>query len=182
MTERTDAQLSSPGDGLLLRLLTSGDANALVPINDAASPAVPLTPAPELARLIELAALPLGVERDGALVGFVLALAPGADYDSENYRYFESRGVDYLYVDRIVIGEGERGSGLGAVLYEEVFRTAREQGRTEVTCEVNLDPPNPGSLAFHARLGFEQLGAQATKGGTVTVALMSAPVHPLTVA
>lgn len=181
MTDRTDAHELRLGDGLRLRRLGRGDADALVPINDAASPAVPVTSAAELARLIELSALPLGVERNGALVGFVLALAPGADYDSENYRYFESRGVDYLYVDRIVIGESERGSGLGAVLYEEVFRAAREQGRAEVTCEVNLDPPNPGSLAFHARLGFEQLGAQATKGGTVTVALMSAPVHPLAV-
>jgi uncharacterized protein len=159
-----------------LRPLSSADADELAPLNDAAAPAVPITSPADLARLITLSALPLGVERDGRLVGFVLALAPGADYDSENYRFFENRGVASMYVDRIVIGESERGSGLGQALYAEVFDAARRRGFPEVTCEVNLDPPNPGSLAFHGRLGFRQVGEQATKGGAVTVALLAAPV------
>ena len=159
-----------------LRRLTAADADELTPLNDAASPAVPITAAAELARLITLAALPLGLERDGRLAGFVLALAPGAAYDSENYRFFEGRGVASLYVDRIVIAESERGAGIGQVLYAAVFDEARTRGFSEVTCEVNLDPPNPGSLAFHARLGFRQVGEQATKGGSVTVALLAAPV------
>jgi len=163
-------------DGYRLRLLTPADAEALQPLNDAAAPAVPITPASELEALISLARLALAVEREGSIVGFVLALAPGAPYASENYRYFESRGVDHLYVDRIVIAEKERGRGLGAVLYDAVFEAARAQGRSEVTCEVNLDPPNPGSMAFHRRIGFRELGSQPTKGGTVTVALLSAPL------
>ena len=161
-------------EGVHLRHLTIADAQELQPLNDAAAPAVPVTAAADLARLVGLTALALGVERDGHLVGFVLAVPPGAAYDSENYRYFESRDVDHLYVDRIVIAEAERGRGLGAVLYDVVVEAAREQGRTEVTCEVNLDPPNPGSMAFHRRLGFRELGSQPTKGGSVTVALLSA--------
>ncbi|MER3389021.1 MAG: GNAT family N-acetyltransferase [Microcella sp.] len=160
-----------------VRPLSAADAAFLQPLNDAAAPAVPLTPVPQLAALIALSSLALGVERgDGSLVGFVLALAPGADYASENYRFFESRDVDHLYVDRIVIADEERGHGLGALLYDAVFDAAREQGRAEVTCEVNLDPPNPGSMAFHRRRGFRELGSQPTKGGTVTVALLSAPL------
>lgn len=159
-----------------VRALAAADAAQLQPLNDAAAPAVPITPAHELATLIALSSLALGVEREGALVGFVLTIAPGADYASENYRYFESRDVDHLYIDRIVIGESERGRGLGAVLYDAIFEAAREQGRAEVTCEVNLDPPNPGSMAFHRRRGFRELGSQPTKGGTVTVALLSAPL------
>jgi predicted GNAT superfamily acetyltransferase len=57
-----------------------------------------------------------------------------------------------------------------------VVDAARAAGRAEVTCEVNLDPPNPGSEAFHARLGFKQVGVQSTKGGAVTVSLLAAPV------
>ena len=143
-----------------VRPLVAADAARLQPLNNAAAPAVPITSAHELA----------------ALVGFVLALAPGVAYESENYRFFESRDVDHLYVDRIVIAESERGRGLGAILYDAVFEAAREQGRAEVTCEVNLDPPNPGSMAFHRRRGFRELGSQPTKGGTVTVALLSAPL------
>jgi len=164
-----------------VRPLVAADAARLQPLNDAAAPAVPITSARDLTTLVALAALALGVERDdgegeNALVGFVLALAPGAAYESENYRFFESRDVDHLYVDRIVIAESERGRGLGAILYDAVFEAAREQGRAEVTCEVNLDPPNPGSMAFHRRRGFRELGSQPTKGGTVTVALLSAPL------
>ena len=32
-------------------------------------------------------------ERDGELVGFVIALLPGVDYGSANYRWFEARHV-----------------------------------------------------------------------------------------
>lgn len=160
--------------GVRLRQLTIADAEELRPLNDAAAPAVPVTVAADLAHLVGMSTLALGLEREGRLVGFVLAVPPGAAYDSENYRYFESRHVDHLYVDRIVIAEAERGRGLGAVLYDVVFEAAREQGRAEVTCEVNLDPPNPGSMAFHRRLGFRELGSQPTKGGSVTVALLSA--------
>ena len=74
-----------------------------------------------------------------------------------------------------MIAESERGNRLGQALYAAVFAEAERLGLPEVTCEVNLDPPNPGSLAFHERLGFERLGSQATKGGSVTVALLAAP-------
>lgn len=157
-------------------MLTEADATALAPLNDEASPAVPITAPADLARLVTIAELAIGLERNGHLVGFVIAIAPGADYDSENYRFFESRGIDHLYVDRIVIAESERGAGLGHALYDVVFDSARAAGRAEVTCEVNLDPPNPGSEAFHARLGFEQVGVQSTKGGAVTVSLLAARV------
>lgn len=46
----------------------------------------------------------------------------------------------------------------------------------EATREVNLDPPKPGSLAFHRRLGFASVGEQATTGGSVTVTLLAASV------
>lgn len=160
-----------------LRPLTSEDAPALVALNDAAHPAVPITTADEMRALLELAGLALGLERDGSLVGFVIAMHPGAAYASENYRWFEERGTGHVYVDRIVVAESERGRGLGPVLYDAVFAEAHRLGHPEVTCEVNLDPPNPGSLAFHARLGFAQVGTQATKGGSVVVALLAAPVE-----
>jgi hypothetical protein len=168
--------IPSPPAGVILRPLVASDAEALTVLNDAAAPAVPVTLPADIAELLRIAALAVGLERDGRLVGFVLAMAPGADYDSENYAYFESRAVDHLYVDRIVVAESERGSGLGAVLYGAVFAEARRGLRREVTCEVNLNPPNPRSLAFHQRLGFRSVGTQTTKGGAVTVTLLAAPV------
>lgn len=161
-----------------LRPLVPDDAPALVALNDAAHPAVPITGLDEMRGLVAIAAFARGLEVEGELVGFVIAIAPGAAYASENYRWFESRGVEHLYVDRIVVAAAQRGRGLGPVLYDAVFDEARRRGAGEVTCEVNIDPPNPGSLAFHSRIGFRQLGSQPTKGGTVTVALLAAPVAP----
>jgi predicted GNAT superfamily acetyltransferase len=36
-------------------------------------------------------------------------------------------------------------------------------------------PPNPGSLAFHERLGFKQVGVRQEEGGAKAVALMERP-------
>jgi hypothetical protein len=38
-----------------------------------------------------------------------------------------------------------------------------------VVCEVNADPPNPASDAFHAALGFAAVGSAANHGGGKTV-------------
>jgi predicted GNAT superfamily acetyltransferase len=38
------------------------------------------------------------------------------------------------------------------------MQAARAAGYAHVCCEVNIDPPNPGSDAFHANMGFEEIG------------------------
>ncbi|GIJ00539.1 hypothetical protein CLV28_1248 [Sediminihabitans luteus] len=163
---------------VVLRPATPDDVPALVALNDAAHPAVPITSEAEMAALLAGAELPVVAvdpERPDVPLAMILAFGPGADYASENYAWFESRGYDHLYVDRIVVGEGSRDRGLGRLLYAHVFSAARLTQRAVVTCEVNLDPPNPGSLRFHTRLGFAAQGEQATKGGSVRVVMLSAP-------
>ncbi len=161
-----------------IRPLTPADIPALVVINDAAHPAVPITSEAEFAELVDHADLALVAERDGEPVGFLIALKPGRDYASENYRFFSARSDDFLYIDRIVLAPASRGVGLGRALYARVFDAARASGASEVTCEVNVEPPNPESLAFHAALGFAEVARQPTKGGAVVVALLAAPVAP----
>ncbi len=162
--------------GVTLRALTVADAPLIVELNDAAYPAVPITPAEEMAALLEHSDCAVALERESAIVALLITLPPGRAYASENYVWFSQRGTDFRYVDRIVVAESERGTGLGALLYGLVMDVARREGRAEVTCEVNLDPPNPGSMAFHGRMGFDEVGTQPTKGGAVTVALLAAPV------
>lgn len=159
----------------VLRPYTTADLDALVAINDGASPAVPITPAADLAELIAMSRLTV-VADDGEPAGFVVALAPGQAYASENYTWFSARSTDFLYVDRIVLAPRLQGQGVGPRLYAEVEDAARADGAREITCEVNVRPPNPGSLAFHARLGFREVGRQQTKGGTTEVALLAMPV------
>lgn len=90
--------------------------------------------------------------------GFMIAFQQDARYDSENFNWFCQRHQRFVYVDRIVVDGRFRGQGLARLLYEELFALAREKSHDKVFCEVNLDPPNPGSDAFHAGLGFVELG------------------------
>lgn len=162
---------------MLLRDLTVQDLAQIVSLNDAAHPAVPITTIDEMAGLLgvaDFASVAVDQADESTVLGFVIGMRPGADYPSENFRFFQGRGTDFLYVDRIVVSEAARGSGIGRMLYDSVFTLARAEGRAEVTCEVNLLPPNPESLAFHARLGFTRVGEQDTKNGSVRVALLAA--------
>ena len=163
-----------------LRPAVPADLAAMTVLNNAAYPAVPITEESEMAALLELSSLALVAQSGGDVVGFLIAIDPGTEYESENYVYFSSRAAElgrpFLYIDRIVIDEAFRGSGIGRRFYRAVFSQAEREGRAEVTCEVNIEPPNPASLAFHARMGFDRVGEQSTKGGEVVVALLAAPV------
>ncbi|MCU1479611.1 MAG: family N-acetyltransferase [Subtercola sp.] len=166
-----------------VRATRSDDVAQLLAMNNLAVPAVNELDEPALRAILAEARFAFAVvddaepDADSRVLGFALTLVSGADYDSENCRWFEGRSKDFLYVDRIVVAEGARDAGVGRLLYAAVFDAARSEGVAEVFCEVNLAPPNPGSLRFHHRLGFVEVGQQATKGGAVVVSLLAAPVH-----
>jgi predicted GNAT superfamily acetyltransferase len=106
------------------------------------------------------------VEVDDDVVGFVVTMAPGSDYDSDNYRWFESHyGESFYYLDRIVIAEEMRRRGLAAFVYDAMEEIAHGFGR--MTLEVNVDPPNIGSLAFHEHRGYFEVGRRREPGHLV---------------
>lgn len=157
-----------------LRPIAPEDVRAIAALNDAEVPRVsPLGTAGLRALLPTCDLAVAAVDEQGTIAGFVLALAPGTDYPSANYRFFERRGTDHLYVDRVVVGTAHRRRGIASLLYRAVIDRARETGRAEVTCEVNVRPPNPGSTAFHDGFGFVEVGQQDTTGGTLRVSLMA---------
>ncbi|WP_155855168.1 GNAT family N-acetyltransferase [Actinotalea ferrariae] len=160
--------------GVVIRDLRDDDLPVLAALNDAAVPAVNALGLDGLAAHVPRCAVALVADDVTGPAGFLLALAPGAAYASENYRWFSAHRPGSLYVDRIVVAPTAHGRGLGRALYAATAGRADALGLAEVTCEVNLEPPNPGSLRFHRRLGFEQVGTQRTTGGTVEVALLAA--------
>ncbi|UFS60952.1 GNAT family N-acetyltransferase [Subtercola endophyticus] len=164
---------------LHVRATRSDDVAQLLALNNLAVPAVNKLDEPALRAILAEVRFGFTVVDDAepaGVLGFALTLVSGADYHSENYRWFESRSSDFLYVDRIVVAEGARDAGVGQMLYTTIFDSARSEGVSEVFCEVNLSPPNPGSLRFHHRLGFVEVGQQATKGGAFVVSLLAAPL------
>jgi predicted GNAT superfamily acetyltransferase len=132
----------------------------------------------KLAQLHAHAAYHKVVVEDGRVIAFLLGFAPGVAYDSINYRWFEARYDDFLYVDRIVVGDGQRGRGLGALLYCDLFAAARERGCARVVCEYDIEPPNPASAAFHRRFGFVEVGTQRVADGSKVVSLQCMSLQP----
>lgn len=104
----------------------------------------------------------------GRDVGFVLTFPSGTAYDSENYRWFGARYPAFYYLDRIVVDPAVRRTGVGSRLYDEIEERAR--ALAPVMClEVNLDPPNEPSLAFHRRRGFVEVGQDTATGHLVSL-------------
>jgi predicted GNAT superfamily acetyltransferase len=111
----------------------------------------------EMEKLLELSELSLGVFDDKKLLGFVLCLLPKTEYGSLNYAWFNQRYDQFIYVDRIAVAIDSRNSGIGTLLYQQVFNYAT-QHNIPVTAEVSLKPSNEGSDRFHLRHGFVTVG------------------------
>jgi predicted GNAT superfamily acetyltransferase len=107
--------------------------------------------------------------RVGEADALLLAFDQNAAYDNPNFRWFRDRFDRFVYIDRVVVSEAMRGRGLARALYQALFDRARKGGHARVVCEINWDPPNPGSDAFHAALGFEQVGLAALPAAGKTV-------------
>jgi predicted GNAT superfamily acetyltransferase len=154
----------------VLRPLVDADLDDVLELNQRSTPAVGEVDRARLASIVDQSSLALiARDDDGRLAGFVLVLAPGADYDSPNYLHFAAQYPEFRYVDRIAIDPSGQRGGLGRRLYGAVVEHARTAGAPVVLAEVNLEPPNPVSLAFHASLGFTEVGTQSNYGGTTVV-------------
>ncbi len=111
--------------------------------------------------------------------GFLIALRPNANYQSENYLWFAQRFSNFLYIDRICVYPTCQRRGVASRLYADAENFARECHIPLLTCEVNLEPENPPSLAFHDRQGFKEVGTQRTETVTKLVSLRLKHLSPL---
>lgn len=160
----------------MIRACRPEDLPALHAINAASTPGVSEESLDSLAACFTAGACHVAVDEAGAPLGFINLLAPGVTgYPSPNYAWFEARGGEYVYVDRIALAPAARGRGLGRRLYAHAFQLYAGR-RKEIVCEVNTTPPNPGSLRFHASLGFEEVGRAAHRPGVYEVAFLARPL------
>lgn len=156
----------------MLRPITPDDHRFVLDLNEEHVELLAPMDQARLDDLLEWADIAAIIEHDGAPAGFVLTMASGTSYDSPNYRWFADRYPDFYYLDRVVLAERARRAGLGGRAYAEIEERAADL--SPVMClEVNLEPPNEPSLAFHARRGYTEVG-RADAGGHVVSLLVKA--------
>ncbi|MBO9522071.1 MAG: GNAT family N-acetyltransferase [Nocardioidaceae bacterium] len=147
-----------------MRPITRADFAAVLAWNeDHVELLAPLTEE-RLVTLIGWADTAAVIAHEGRDAGFVLTFAAGSDYDSPNFRWFAERYPSFVYLDRIVVDPAFRRTGLGTRVYDELEAAAG----TPVFClEVNSDPPNEPSLAFHRHRGYVEVGTLPFAGHEV---------------
>jgi len=153
--------------------ITPASLPAILALNNAHAQELSWLEMPKLENLVREAFLALRV---GEVDAFLLAFDQDADYDSTNFLWFKARYPRFAYVDRVAVAKPARGKGHARLFYETLFDKARAAGHTIVACEVNSDPPNPGSDAFHAAMGFAEVGSAAIYGGERTVRYFVRPL------
>ena len=148
------------------------DYEAILVLNELAVPHVNSISMDALNHL-HAQSISLGVAHlDGQVAGYLLALDQSGVYTSLNFQWFVREYTVFTYVDRIVVGSEFRRRGIAEALYAHLCDKI-PQSCPVLTCEVNTKPANPGSMAFHATLGFEPVGEQSTEQGTKSVCMLA---------
>jgi predicted GNAT superfamily acetyltransferase len=162
----------------MIRDAVPGDFPAILALNAESVHFLSALDAARLRHLHAQAAYHRVVDVHGEVAAFLLAFREGTDYDSPNYRWFAQRYSEFLYIDRIVVSAAQQGRGLGALLYDDILAFAARTRVAQLTCEFDLDPPNPASAKFHQRYGFREVGRQWLGGGKKQVSLQARDLKP----
>lgn len=157
-----------PTNIMQARHLSKEDVVFAWEINEQGLPGTGKVTVEEVSRLIEISNISLGVYEQEQLVGFVICLSPNVDYSSLNYAWFNEKFDNFLYVDRIAVSKDHRNKGVGSYIYQKLIEIS-QQKNVPITAEVNLEPPNPGSMRFHHRFDFVEVGTLHHNEKSVTM-------------
>jgi len=144
---------------LAIRDVREHDLDAVLALNNTAGRSILAIDAAQLRFFFDHADYFRVAEIDGELAGFLIAMRPGSDYESPNYRWFSARYPQFLYIDRIVIANAFRRHGLGRIFYCDVTSYA-EVRVPLLACEVFLEPRDDVVVLFHGTYGFQEVGQQ----------------------
>ena len=157
----------------VVRNIEIADLPRVLEINNANTPGVSELTFTELETDLENSLHALAIDNEqGEVCAFCITFDPGAPNAGDNHRWFAERYESFVYLDRIAIDSNHQNHGLGALLYQSVERQMLGSAEHSLLCcEVNLEPPNPGSLRFHKRIGFSECGVESTAPGYVVTYL-----------
>jgi uncharacterized protein len=158
---------------VVIRAAGSHDLAEILRINAEALPHVARLTADDLRCFMALGGMAWATECGRRLCAYTLAASSSAAYDGEEFRCFqEMLEQPFLYVDQVAVESGARRSGVASQMYAHWTQWAADRNHRALCCEVNVRPPNPISMTFHGKLGFEALGEIETSDGR-QVAMLS---------
>jgi predicted GNAT superfamily acetyltransferase len=162
-----------------VRAAAEGDLAAILAINAAGQPGVVAFAPEEIAGLASGAIRCWIAETSGAVAGYLIAYRQDETCEGDEFTWFRYAFRSFLYVDQIAVAPDRHRAGVGSALYTAAVEYARQQGIPMLTCEVNIVPRNPDSIAFHTQLGFKRIGTLRTHDGrTVALARLVLPESP----
>ncbi len=143
-----------------IRNIEIADLARVLEINNANTPGVSELTLAELQLDFKNSLHALAIDNEhGEVCAFCITFAQDASDAGDNHRWFAERYKSFVYLDRIAIDSTYQNLGLGALLYQAVeYEMLQSADYSMLCCEVNLEPPNPGSLRFHKRIGFTEIG------------------------
>jgi uncharacterized protein len=147
--------------------LSSLDVAIMLPLNNAHAEETSALDDASFSALLDMAFYARGIDRGAT--AFLIALDQNASYQSPNFIWFKAARESFVYIDRIIVLSSARGRGIARLLYDDLFSAARKAGHDRVVCEVNIDPPNLVSEAFHETMGFQRVAEATIHNGTKTV-------------
>ena len=149
------------------RNIEIADLPLVLEINNANTPGVSELTLFELETDIKNCLHALAIDNEhGEVCAFCITFAPDAPDAGTNHQCFADRYESFVYFDRIAIDSNHQNRGLGALLYQSVEQQMLNSAEHSLLCcEVNLEPPNPGSLRFHKRIGFTEIGQYSPQQG-----------------
>ena len=154
---------------MIAREMTADDLDWVLTLNEQHETELSPLDAPGLVDLGGSAFASLVSDPEAA---FLISLSEVSDNTSPNFLWFRERYDQFVYVDRVCVSGEHRRKGLAGILYDSLFAEALMAGRTRICCEVNSDPPNPSSDAFHYTRGFEVVGERHLEDRNKTVRYM----------
>jgi predicted GNAT superfamily acetyltransferase len=160
------------------RNIEIADLARVLEINNANTPGVSELTMSELETDIENCLHALAIDNElGEVCAFCITFAPDAPDAGSNHQWFTERYESFVYLDRIAIDSNHQNRGLGALLYQSVEQhMLKFAEHSLLCCEVNLEPPNPGSLRFHQRIGFTEVGQSIPDNANYRVSYLSKSV------
>ena len=162
----------------VVRDIQIADLPRVLEINNANTPGVSELTFTELELDLNSSLHALAIDNEqGEVCAFCITFAPDAPDAGDNHRWFAERYKSFVYLDRIAIDSNHQNRGLGALLYQSVEQhMLKSAEHSLLCCEVNLEPPNPGSLRFHQRIGFTEVGQSMQEYANYRVSYLSKSV------